>query len=142
LNYNRTIIGGRLGRDPELRFLPTSNTAVCSIAVAVSEKWKDKSGEQQERTTWLDCEAFGRTAEVINQYFRKGSNILIDGKLRQDNWTDKDGNKRSKIKLVIDSFEFVDSKGGDTGNAPPAKSEPKREQAAYEPDDDPESIPF
>jgi len=141
VNYNRTIIGGRLGRDPELRFLPTSSIAVCSIAVAVSEKWKSKDGEQQERTTWLDCEAFGRTAEVINQYFRKGSNIHIEGKLRQDNWTDKDGNKRSKIKLVIDSFEFVDSKGGDTGNAPPARAAAVKEPAAHQPVEE-EEIPF
>ncbi len=124
-SYNKVILMGNLTRDPEMRFLP-SNMPVAQIGLAVNEKWKNKQTDQwEERVNFIDCEAFGRTAEVINQYFQKGKPILIEGKLRLDQW-EKDGQKRSKLKVVIDSFEFVggrDEAGGggaprSAGNAP------------------------
>ncbi len=107
-SYNKVILMGNLTRDPEMRFLP-SNMPVAQIGLAVNERWKNKQTDQwEERANFIDCEAFGRTAEVISQYFQKGKPILIEGKLRLDQWDDKQsGQKRSKLKVVIDSFEFV-----------------------------------
>lgn len=106
-SFNRLIIAGHLGRDPELRHMP-SGTPVCVFSVATTEKWTDKSSnEKRDRTTWVDCEAFARAAEVLNQYLSKGSAVLLEGKLRQDQWEDRDGNKRSKLKLVIENFQFL-----------------------------------
>ena len=114
-NYNRVILMGNLTRDPELRYLP-SNMPVVGIGLAVNERWKNKqSGEWEERANFIDCEAFGRTAEVINQYFSKGRPIMIEGKLRLDQWQSQDGQNRSKLKVVIDSFEFVGGRGDEPG---------------------------
>ncbi len=125
-SFNRVILMGNLTRDPELRHLP-SNTAVTGIALAVNDRWKDKdSGEWKDRANFIDCEAFGRTAEVINEYFRKGKPILIEGRLRMDQWQDKEGNNRSKLKVVIDGFEFIGSRneGGDRGGPTRSSNEP------------------
>jgi len=111
-SFNKVILMGNLTRDPELRHLP-SGMAVAQIGVAVNERWKNKQTDQwEERANFIDCEAFGRTAEVINEYFQKGRPILIEGKLRLDQW-EKDGQKRSKLKVVVDSFEFVGGRDGD-----------------------------
>ena len=125
-NFNRVILMGRLTRDPELKHLP-SNTAVTDIALAVNDRWKDKnSGESKERVNYIDCVAFGRTAEVINEYFRKGNPILIEGSLRMEQWQDKEGKNRSKLKVVIDGFEFIGSRGegGDRGGPPHSSNQP------------------
>ena len=115
-SYNKVILMGNLTRDPEMRYLP-SNTAVAQIGLAVNDRWKDKqSGEWKDKANFIDCEAFGNTAENINKFFSKGRPILIEGKLRLDQWEDQSGNKRSKLKVVIDRFEFVggreDGQGG------------------------------
>ncbi len=111
-NLNRVMLMGNLTRDPELRFTP-SNRAVCQIGMAINHRWKDQnSGEQKEEVTFIDAEAWGRTAEVINQYLRKGRPIYIEGRLKLDQWQDKEGNPRSKLKVVIEIFQFIDSKGG------------------------------
>lgn len=113
-SYNKVILMGNLTRDPELRHLP-SNMPVAQVGLAVNERYKDKqSGEMIDRANFIDCEAFGRTAEIINQYFQKGAPILIEGKLRLDQWEDRQsGQKRSKLKVVIDRFEFVLPRGMD-----------------------------
>ena len=112
MNYNRVILAGRLIRDPDLRHLP-SNMAVCTIGLAVNDRWKDKeTGEWKDKANFVDCEAFGRTAQVINEHFAKGKPILVEGKIRQDQWSPPTGEKRSKIKVVIDSFEFIGGKNG------------------------------
>lgn len=110
-NLNRVMLMGNLTRDPELRYLP-SNTPVANIGVAVNRRWRNQQGEQQEETTYVDCEAFGRSAEVINQYLRKGRPVFIEGRLRLDQWQDREGQNRSKLKVVVESFQFVDSRGG------------------------------
>jgi single-strand DNA-binding protein len=115
-NLNRVMLMGNLTRDPELRYTP-SNTAVANIGLAVNRRWRNQQGEQQEEVTFIDCEAWGRTAEVINQYLRKGRPIFIEGRLRLDQWQDKDGQNRSKLKVVVDSFEFIDSRS-DAGGPP------------------------
>lgn len=113
-NFNKVLLMGNLTRDPELRYLP-SNTAVVSLGLAVNRQWRNQQGEQQEETTFIDCESFGRQAEVINQYLRKGRPIFIEGRLKLDQWQDREGNNRSKLKVVVESFQFVDSRGGGEG---------------------------
>ena len=106
-NLNKVMIMGNLTRDPELRYTP-NNTAVCNIGIAVNRKWRNQNGEMQEETTFVDCEAWSRTAEVINEYLRKGRPIYVEGRLKLDQWQDKEGNNRSKLKVVVESFEFLD----------------------------------
>ena len=110
-NYNKVILMGNLTRDPQLSFLP-SQTPVVEIGLAVNRKWKGQDGQQKEETCFVDCKAFGRQAENINKYFAKGKPILVEGRLEYSAWEDKEGNKRSKHRVVIDRFEFVDSGQG------------------------------
>jgi single-strand DNA-binding protein len=119
-NLNRVMLMGNLTRDPELRFLP-SKMPVVSLGLAVNRRWKNQQGEQQEEVLFVDCEGFGRTAEVINQYMKKGRPLFIEGRLKLDQWTDKEGQKRSKMKVVIENFQFMDGRpegsGGGEGNS-------------------------
>jgi single-strand DNA-binding protein len=116
-NYNKVILIGNLTRDVELKHIP-SGQAVAQIGLAVNRKYKTKDGQQQEETTFIDCEAWGRTAEVMQQYLSKGKPVMIDGRLKLDTWQDKDGSNRSKLKVVIENFQFINSKGesGSNGN--------------------------
>jgi single-strand DNA-binding protein len=108
-NYNKVILIGNLTRDVELKHIP-SGQAVAQIGLAVNRKYKTKDGQQQEETTFIDCEAWGRTAEVMQQYLSKGKPVFIEGRLKLDTWQDKDGSNRSKLKVVIENFQFIDSK--------------------------------
>jgi len=119
-NLNRVLLMGNLTRDPELRYLP-NNTPVVNIGLAVNRRWKNQQGEQQEETTFVDCEAFGRSAEVMNQYLRKGRPVFLEGRLKFDQWQDREGNNRSKLKVVIENFQFVDSRSGGEGGQGPAR---------------------
>ncbi len=122
-NLNRVLLMGNLTRDPEMRFTP-SNMAIAKIGIAVNRRWRNQAGEQQDEVTYLDCDAFGKTAEMINQYFRKGRPIFIEGRLKLDQWQDKEGHQRSKVVVVIESFQFVDSKqSGEAGGPPPSDAE-------------------
>lgn len=112
-SYNKVILMGNLTRDPEMRYTP-NNTAVTSFGIAVNRKWKDGQGQPQEEVTFVDCEAWSKTAEVINQYLKKGRPVFVEGRLKLDQWDDKkDGSKRSKLKVVIESVTFIDSKKSD-----------------------------
>ncbi len=107
---NHLSIGGNLTRDPEIRFL-AGERCVAAFTVAANHRWKDAQGEQREETVFLDCEAWGRTAEVIGQHFQKGASILVEGRIKQSTWDDKEtGKKRSKISLVVERFHFIGSK--------------------------------
>lgn len=111
-NLNKVMLMGNLTRDPELRYTP-NNTPVTKIGLAVNRRWRNQqTGEQQEETTFVDCTAFGRTAEVLNEYLQKGRPLFIEGRLRLDQWQDKDGNNRSKLEVIIENFQFIDSRGG------------------------------
>lgn len=120
-NFNKVILLGNLTRDPELRNLQ-SGQAVATIGLAVNRRWRDQaSGETREETTFVDCEAWGRTAEVMCQYLAKGRPVFVEGRLRLDSWQDKDsGANRSKLKVVIESFQFVDSRGEGGGSPGPS----------------------
>ncbi len=114
-NFNKVILLGNLTRDPQLKYLP-SQTPVVEIGLAVSNKYKTASGEEREEVLFIDCNAFGKTAETINQYCQKGRPLLIEGRLKLDTWDDKQtGQKRSKHKVHIDSFTFVGSRDGGGG---------------------------
>lgn len=124
---NRVIIMGNLGQDPEMRYMP-SGSAVCNISVATSRSWKDKdSGEKKEETSWHRCVAFGKTAETIGEYFKKGRKILIEGRLNYGSY-EKDGIKRYTTDIVIDRFEFVEKREG--GGQRPAQQEPGAQRLA------------
>ncbi|UYV13591.1 MAG: single-stranded DNA-binding protein [Phycisphaera sp.] len=113
-NFNRVFLMGNLTRDIEMRHTP-QNMAIAKIGLAVNRKFKTQSGEQREETTFVDCDAFGRTAEVMAQYLRKGRPVFIEGRLKLDQWQDQQGNNRSKLKVVIESFQFIDSGQGGQG---------------------------
>lgn len=113
-SYNKVLLMGNLTRDPELRFT-ASNQPVLQMGLAVNRYYTSGTGEKKEETTFVDCEAWGRTAELINQYFSKGRPIFVEGRLKLDQWEDQQGQKRSRHKVVIESFQFVDSKGGEGG---------------------------
>ena len=115
-SYNKVLLMGNLTRDIELKHTP-SNMAVAQIGLAVNRRFKTKEGETKDEVTFVDCEAWGRTAEVMQQYLTKGKPVFIEGRLKLDQWQDKDGGNRSKLKVVIESFEFIDSRGGSSGGA-------------------------
>ena len=114
-NFNRVILMGNLTRDPQLRFLP-SQMAVVDIGLAVNHRYKTAQGEDREEVMFIDCTAFGKQAEVINQYCQKGRPLLVEGRLKLDTWDDKTtGQKRSKHKITIENFQFVGSREGGAG---------------------------
>jgi len=123
-NLNRVMLMGNLTRDPELRYTP-NNTAVANLALAVNRRWRDQQGEQQEETTYVDCEAWSRQAENINKYLNKGRPVFIEGRLKLDQWQDKDGNNRSKLKVVVEHFQFIDSRSAE-GTSPVRSTPPQR----------------
>jgi single-strand DNA-binding protein len=113
--FNRVILMGNLTRDVELRHTST-NQAVARLGIACSRRWKTPDGEQREETMFIDCEAWGKTGEFISQFFQKGRPILIEGRLKLDQWEDKETKaKRSKHVVVVEAFHFVDSKPGGGG---------------------------
>ena len=110
-SFNKVILMGNLTRDVELRHT-NSGTPVTEIGLAVNEKRKDANGQLVEETTFVDITLWGRTAEICNEYLGKGSGVLIEGRLKLDQWDDKQtGKKRSKLGVVLDRFEFIDSRG-------------------------------
>lgn len=113
-SYNRVLLMGNLTRDIEVRHT-SQNMAIAKMGLAVNRKFKTQSGENREEVTFIDCDAFGRTAEVMAQYLRKGSPVFIEGRLKLDQWQDQQGNKRNKLFVVVESFQFVDSGQGGGG---------------------------
>ncbi len=113
---NKVILLGRLGQDPEVRYMPNGN-AVANVSIATSEQWKDKnSGQMQERTEWHRVVFFGRTAEVVGEYLRKGSEAYVEGRLQTKKWQDKNGQDRYTTEIVADKMTMVGGRGsgGDT----------------------------
>jgi single-strand DNA-binding protein len=121
-SFNKVILAGNLTRDPEMRYTP-KGTAVASFGLAVNRRWKSETGELKEEVSFIDIDAFGKQAETIAQYLRKGRPFLVEGRLKQDTWEDKNTHqKQSKLKVVLEGFSFIDAKGGDS--APPANPRP------------------
>lgn len=119
-SFNKIIIVGYLGRDPELRYTP-QGTPVCDFSVATTDRRKDKSGEIQENTTWFRVTFFGRQAEVASQYLTKGRQVYVEGQLSQREWTDKDGATRTSLEVRGSDIQFL---------SPAAEGEPVQTVAA------------
>lgn len=128
-SYNKVILIGNLTRDPQMSYLPTNQTAATELGLAVNRRWRGQDGEQHEEVCFVDCRAYGRSAETLNQYLRKGSPVLIDGHLRLDRWEGKDGTKRSKLYVVVDRFQFLGGGRSDGGGEAPPQSRPPAQQA-------------
>src|ERR1041385_6412323 len=115
-SFNRVVLLGTLTRDPQLKYLP-SQTPVVEFAMAMNRKYKTQSGESKEEVTFVDCSAFGRTAEIINQYCRKANMLFVEGRLKYDQWEDKQGGgKRSKLSVHVDNIQLMPR--GDGRGAP------------------------
>ncbi len=114
-SYNKVLLMGNITRELQLKYLP-SNQPVVDVGLAVNRKFKRTDGTPGEEVLFVDCSAFGRTAEVIHQYFKKGDPIFIEGRLKLDTWEDKNGGgKRSKIRVTIENFQFISGRAGGGG---------------------------
>ena len=129
-NYNKVILIGNLTRDPEMSFLP-SKTAVTELGLAINRKWKDQQGEQKEETCFIDCRAYGKQAETLKQYVKKGSPLLVEGRLQLDSWEGQDGKKRSKHRVIVERFQFLGKQDAQPqAEAPAAQDSPPQTQPA------------
>ena len=130
-SFNKVILAGNLTRDPELRYTPKGQ-AVARLGLAINRTWKTETGEAKEEVTFVDVDAWGRQAEVLAQYLKKGRPLLVEGRLRLDTWEDKNTHqKQSKLKVVLESFAFLDGKP-DAQGTPPAPA-PYRSPAPASP---------
>ena len=119
-NFNKVILAGNLTRDPQLSFLPNS-TPVCEFGMAINRKWKGQDGQLKDDTCFVDLTVFGRQAETFNQYMSKGKPVMVEGRLKYHAWEGKDGTKRSRLTIVVESFQFLGAPGGGaprTGTSP------------------------
>lgn len=116
MSFNKIIIVGNLGRDPELRYTPQGN-AVCSFSVATNEKRKDKNGDFQDVTTWFRITLWGKQAEAASKYLTKGRPVYIEGRLRIEEYTDKDGNNRQSLEVTATDMQFIGSRGDEAMSA-------------------------
>ncbi|MRI83569.1 MAG: single-stranded DNA-binding protein [Nitratiruptor sp.] len=127
--YNRVIMVGNLTRDIELRYT-SSGMAIAKTGIATNRRYKTQSGEQKEETCFIDITLFGRAAEVANQYLRRGSKVLIEGRLVYETWTDQNGNRRSKHSISVDTMQMLGSReeaapGGAYEQPPAPQPQPK-----------------
>lgn len=145
MSFNKIILVGNLGRDPELRYTP-QGTPVCSFTLATNERRKDKAGETQDITTWFRVTLWGRQAETASQYLTKGRPVYVEGRLRVEEWTDRDGKARHTLEVHATDMQFIGTRGedggqsharGDAGTSSSAGRGP-----ASEPDINDDDIPF
>lgn len=147
-SFNKVILMGNLTRDPELRYTP-KGTAIAKIGLAVNRVWTTETGEKREEVTFVDVDVFGRTAENVGQYMRKGSPMLIEGRLRLDQWEDKQtGQKRSKLGVVADTVQFLGSPrsaenaAGEAPRSRPAQAAPAAEPVVGDAPPESDDVPF
>lgn len=152
-NFNKVILIGNLTRDPELRYTP-KGTALAKLSLAVNRTWRTETGESKEEVTFVDIEAWGRQAETLSQYMKKGNPLLVEGRLRLDTWEDKQTNqKRSKLAVVVEGFQFLGGGGGAGGGGggsreqgdrmkKPAPEAAEPEVAGQEPPPAEDDVPF
>lgn len=144
---NKVIILGNIGNDPEMRY-SQQGAAFATFSVATSERFKDKDGQQQERTEWHRCKTFGKLAEIVGQYVTKGSKVYVEGQLRTEEWTDKQGQKRSMTGVIVNELQMLDGKK-ESQQIPAANRSPHNpatarnvQQPVVAADDFDEDIPF
>jgi single-strand DNA-binding protein len=123
-NFNKVYLMGNLTRDPEMRVTP-KGTAICQFGLAISRSWKDESGQTREETAFVDIEAWGKQGEIISKYCTKGRPLFVEGRLKFDQWEDKtSGQKRSKLKVVLENFQFIGGRGDGAPASGAGASEP------------------
>lgn len=141
MNFNKVIIAGNLTRDPELRHTP-KGTAVAKFGLAINRNWTAEDGQKREEVTFVDIDAFGKQAEVIGQYLKKGRPVLIEGRLKLDQWDDKQtGQKRSRLGVVLESFSFGAS-GEKREDAPTPAVEKRKPQVESLTETEKDNVPF
>jgi single-strand DNA-binding protein len=141
-SLNKVYLMGNLTRDPELRYTP-SGTAVASFGIAVNRTWTGQNSEKKEEVCFVDINAFGRRAEVINEYFSKGNPIFIEGRLQFNQWETKEGQKRSILRVVAENFQFIGSGSGKGGGAGAShEADESGQSSGGLPDLNGEEIPF
>jgi single-strand DNA-binding protein len=151
-NFNKVILAGNLTRDPQISYLP-SNTPVAEFGLAINRKWKGQDGQMRDETCFVDCRCYGRQAETLNQYMKKGRPLLVDGRLKLDQWESKEGQKRSKLYVIVEGFQFLGDRreggapGGGGAPAAAAGGAPKEYADAPPPAEDAgapggEHVPF
>jgi len=137
MSVNKVILVGRLGKDPETRYM-TNGEAVTNVTLATSENWKDKAGEKQEKTEWHNLVFYRRLAEVAGEYLKKGSQVYIEGKIQTRKWQDKEtGKDRYTTEIIVNEMQMLGSKSGggsfevvENQSAPAARSAPASKPAA------------
>jgi single-strand DNA-binding protein len=122
MSFNKIIVVGNLGRDPELRYTPQGN-AVCNFSMATNEKRRDKSGESQDVTTWFRITLWGKQAENASKYLTKGSPVYIEGRLRVEEWSDRDGKLRHTLDVQATDMQFISSRGEEMSGSSGAHSQ-------------------
>ena len=136
-SFNKVVLIGNLTRDVELKYLP-KGTPVCNLSMAVNRRWKTEAGEEKEDVYFAECKAFGKQAETLAQYVKKGHPLLVEGRLTREEWDDKKtGDKRSTTRIMIETFQFL--KGRDEGAALAPRAQAP---AAPKPDLDADDLPF
>jgi single-strand DNA-binding protein len=137
-SFNKVILMGNLTRDPELRYTP-KGTAIAKVGLAVNRVWTNEAGEKKEEVTFVDVDIFGRTAENVGQYMRKGRPMLVEGRLKLDQWDDKQtGQKRQRLGVVAETVQFLGSApSAGEGGAPAAPRAPRPAVAASAPASEP-----
>lgn len=146
---NKVILIGRLGRDPEVRYMPNGE-AVCNFSVATSEAWNDRNGQRQERTEWHNITMYRRLAEIAGQYLKKGSQVYLEGKIQSRKYTDKNGIERTAYDIIVNEMKMLGGNGNDgqqaqqaqngTPPAPPTRQAPAAPSSPVDDVDD--DIPF
>lgn len=136
-SYNKVLLLGNLTRDPELRQMGNSGAHVCSFSIATSRTYKRQDGTQQKETTFVDVSAFGRQGEVIYQYLKKGRPVFVEGRLRLEQWETSTGDRRSKLSVILESFQFVggrqDEEDGHFSEDAPMESSRKAQAPSIDP---------
>ena len=128
-NFNRVFLMGNLTKDVDLRST-AGNQSVATVRLAVNRRYRTKDNEEREETTYVDCEAWGRQAEVMKQYLSKGRPVFIEGRLKLDEWEDQQGQKRSKLYVVVENFQFIGGPGGGGGGSSGDGGESRRPAGA------------
>lgn len=141
MSFNRIILVGNLGRDPELRYTP-QGTPVCSFTMATNERRRDKSGESQEVATWFRVTLWGRQAETASQYLTKGRPLYVEGRLRVEEWTDRDGRSRYTLEVHATDMQFIGGRGDDSPSTSRADAPPASGPSSGGPDISDDDIPF
>jgi single-strand DNA-binding protein len=141
-SVNKAILVGHLGRDPEMRYVP-SGDAVANFSIATTESWKDKQGVKQEKTEWHRISMFGKQAEIAGEYLKKGSSVYIEGRIQTRTWQDKEGNERQTTEIVADRMQMLGGKSSGQAESPqPAQSKTGTYEENTGFDDDDSPIPF